>query len=383
MKQKRMSEKSRRLIFLRITAAMLLLTMALCACTKKPAAEPTEDTTEPETSQTEQDTSTEAEPVTLEQALLKERGKPYDQSDYKKFLGGEGIINEYSEFDMNIDHSYSTTINDIVVSGGKVYLANFNMPLSNGQNIMEVGALAESGEVQYWHYTYDGEMGQMYFKSGTGYKVSCVPLSAQSLDMSQDPLFAKVYRYGADGKTLEDCTDEFLHADKVYDTGIPKIVFSGDKVSLLFPGEYLDAGTTEWNWYRDMDRKNYIAFDLDLSAIGSETPVRLYNCNILMTNSAFYEIVYVSEPLDDSDEAAQLAPDGTVSPYYPAAQHLNCNLGLRKINLLTNYYSDVRNISTGYVITEDFTMLPVKEVVTEGYNNYFWYDCITFGKAYE
>ncbi len=385
MKQKRLSKKSEGRLFLRITAAVLLLTMALCACTKKPAAEPTEDTTEPETSQNAQDTdtSTQAEPVTLEQALLKERGKSYDQSDYKKFLGGEGIIDEYSEFDMNIDHSYSTTINDIVVSGGKVYFANFNMPLSNGQNIMEVGALAESGEVRYWHYTYDGEMGQMYFKSGTGYKVSCVPLSAQSLDMSHDPLFAKVYRYGADGKALEDCTDEFLHADKVYDTGRPKIVFLGDKVSLLFPGKYLDAGTTEWNWYCDMDRKNYIAFDLDLSAIGSETPVRLYNCNILMTNSAFYEIVYVSEPLDDGDEAAQLAPDGTASPYYPAAQHLNCDLGLRKINLLTNYYSDVRNISTGYVITEDFTMLPVKEVMAQGYTDYIQYDSIGFGRAYE
>ena len=132
-----------------------------------------------------------------------------------------------------------------------------------------------------------------------------------------------------------------------------------------------------------MDRKNYIAFDLDLSAIGSETPVRLYNCNILMTNSAFYEIVYVSEPLDDGDEAAQLAPDGTASPYYPAAQHLNCDLGLRKINLLTNYYSDVRNISTGYVITEDFTMLPVKEVMAQGYTDYIQYDSIGFGRAYE
>ena len=123
MKQKRLSKKSEGRLFLRITAAVLLLTMALCACTKKPAAEPTEDTTEPETSQNAQDTdtSTQAEPVTLEQALLKERGKSYDQSDYKKFLGGEGIIDEYSEFDMNIDHSYSTTINDIVVSGGKVY----------------------------------------------------------------------------------------------------------------------------------------------------------------------------------------------------------------------------------------------------------------------
>ena len=67
-----------------------------------------------------------SEPVTLEQALLKERSKPYDQSDYKTFVGGEGIINEYAEFDCNLDHGYSKTVNDLVVADGKLYQANFN-----------------------------------------------------------------------------------------------------------------------------------------------------------------------------------------------------------------------------------------------------------------
>ena len=88
-----------------------------------------------------QNTSTQAEPVTLEQALLKERSKPYDQSDYKTFVGGEGIINEYAEFDCNLDHGYSKTINDLVVADGKLYQANFNSVLANGKNIQEVGTL--------------------------------------------------------------------------------------------------------------------------------------------------------------------------------------------------------------------------------------------------
>ena len=88
-----------------------------------------------------QSTATQAEPVNLEQALLKERGKPYDQSDYTKFLGGEGIINEYAEFDCNLDHGYSKTVNDLVVAGGKLYQANFNSVLANGKNIQEVGTL--------------------------------------------------------------------------------------------------------------------------------------------------------------------------------------------------------------------------------------------------
>ena len=97
-----------------------------------------------------------------------------------------------------------------------------------------------------------------------------------------------------------------------------------------------------------------------------------------MTNCAFYEIVYASEPLDDKKEETQLASDGSVSPYYPAAQHLNCNLKLRKLELLTTYYANVRNISTSYVITEDYTLLPIAEVITEGYNKYQNYNCNRF-----
>lgn len=321
-------------------------------------------------------------PATLEQELLKRRGLAFDRSDYKKFAGGEGILDIHSEFDLNVDHSYSYTIDEIVVSGGKVYFANCHMAFADGRNIREVGALPESGAVQYWHYTYDGEMGSMYFAGGAGYKVSCAPLSASPLDPAQDPLFEKVYRYAADGKALEDHTEEFRTAAKLYDTGTRGIALIGGRVCLLSPAQYLDPGTTGWNWYYTMGRKTYIAFDLNLSAIGDEMPVRLFNRNILMTDRAFYEIVYLSEELDDNDERAQLAPDGSVSPYYPAAEHLNCNLGLRRIELLSRYYGDVRNISTGYVITGDYTLLPIQEVMTEGYDQYVRYDCLGFGKAY-
>ena len=338
--------------------------MVLSACAKKPS-ETNSSTSIPEPSQ---NTSTQSDPVNLEQFLLKERGIPYDQSDYKKFLGGEGIINEYAEFDCNLDHGYSKTINDLVVADGKLYQANFNSVLANGKNIQEVGALPGKN-IRYWRLTYDGEMGEIYLNDGSGYKVSSPPFSTTPLDNAQYPLFKKVYRYAADGKTLEDHTAEYLNADKVY-FGDPKITVVGGKVSLLFSGKYLDKDTTGWNWYRDMDRREYIAFDLKLSELVGETPIRLFNRNILMTNCAFYEIVYASEPLDDSDTKAQLAPDGSVSPYYPAAQHLNCNVKLRKLDLLTAFYSDVRNISTSHVITEDYTMLPIAEVLTDGYGAY-------------
>ena len=118
-----------------------------------------------------------------------------------------------------------------------------------------------------------------------------------------------------------------------------------------------------------MDRREYIAFDLDLSELVGEAPIRLFNRNILMTNCAFYEIVYASEPLDDGDTKAQFAP---------ATQHLNCDLKLRKIDLLTAFYGDVRNISTSHVITVDYTMLPIAEVLTDGYGAYQKYDPCRF-----
>ena len=367
--------KAKFLFVPRLFLCAALLAVALCGCSASPGEAKKPD---PDSGQS---TATQAEPVNLEQVLLKARGKPYDQSDYKKFLGGEGIINEYAEFDCNLDHGYSKTVNDLVVADGKLYQANFNSVLANGKNIQEVGTLPGKN-IRYWRLTHDGEMGEIYLNDGSGYKVSSPPFAASPMDKAQHPLFRSVYRYASDGKTLEDHTAEYLNADKVY-SGNPMIAVAGGKVSLLFSGKYLDKGTTGWNWYRDMDRREYIAFELELSELAGETPIRLFNRNILMTNCAFYEIVYASEPLDDSDTKAQLAPDGSVSPYYPAAQHLNCNVKLRKLELLTAFYGDVRNISTSHVITEDYTMLPIAEVLTDGYGAYQKYDPCRFYWNYD
>ena len=372
IKKMEKSGKIRLLSGARLLLCAALAAAALCGCSASPGGA---KGPEPSGGQT---ASTGAEPVKLEQYLLKNRGIAYDQSDYPKLVGGEGIIDLTSEFDCNVDHSYSTDINDIVVSGGKLYLANLNTPSFNGQSLWQAGVLPGS-DVVSWHMTYDGEMGSLYLKGGAGYKVSARPFSALPLDSAQSTLFAKVYRYAADGKTLEDHTAEFLNAHKVYTNGGPTIVFIGEQVYLLFPAQYLDPDTTGWNWYRDMGWREYIAFDLDLSAIGGETPIRLFNCNILTTDRAFYELYYASEPLDDSDAEAQLAPDGSVSPYFPSATHPNCPMALRRITLLTDFYTDIRCISAGSVITDDYTILPIKDIITEGYGDYDSYSPVSFG----
>ena len=365
----------------RIIAVCLLLVMFVLSatgCGKKSDDKNGGDKTKPSSDQTDH---TEAEPVTLEQYLLKERGIAYDKSDYKKFVGGEGIVTLETEFDCNIDHTYSQTIDEIVISDGKIYKANLNHLLSNGKNIQETGTLPESGEVAKWHLTYDAEMGLVYFKSGNCYEMA-IPTGGSSYiykkrDAVDGPMFNKVYCYASDGKTLEDHTAEFLKADHTYDYGTAIIVFLNEKIYLLFPAKYLDK-SYDWNWYRNMGLRQYIAVPLDTSEMGKESPIRLFNNNIIMTNCAFYEIVYATKPLEEKDEKSQLAPDGSVSPYYPASAHLNCNLKVRKIDLLTAYYSDIRNITTGYVITDDYTLLPISEIMTEGYSKYQNYDCDGF-----
>lgn len=220
--------KAKFLFVPRLFLCAALLAVALCGCSASPGEAKKPD---PDSGQS---TATQAEPVNLEQVLLKARGKPYDQSDYTKFLGGEGIINEYAEFDCNLDHGYSKTVNDLVVADGKLYQANFNSVLANGKNIQEVGTLPGKN-IRYWRLTHDGEMGEIYLNDGSSYKVSSPPFAASPMDKAQHPLFRSVYRYASDGKTLEDHTAEYLNADKVY-SGNPMIAVAGGKVSLLFSG---------------------------------------------------------------------------------------------------------------------------------------------------
>lgn len=122
-----------------------------------------------------------------------------------------------------------------------------------------------------------------------------------------------------------------------YDFNDFKYVLEDDKAYILI-AKQLEEGKDKG--------VDYEAFDLNVKGY----PISIYNTNILKTNCAFYEVVYAD---------FQGSP-----PYY-----------LRKIDILSNFYEDVRFITNDYVIAEDYTMLPIKELLGKDYDpNKFYYD---------
>ncbi len=108
--------------------------------------------------------------------------------------------------------------------------------------------------------------------------------------------------------------------------------------------------------------------------MGNETPIRLFNSNIVMTNCAFYEIIYARKPVLTPDKDTYKNQDGSYAQYLPCYGSMH-HMKLRKIELLSNYYEDVRNICSASVITKDYKILPIEEIMGDRYSyDAFFYD---------
>lgn len=274
---------------------------------------------------------TQADPVNLTQYLLKERGLAYDKSDYKKLEKGDVDISEYSEFDLN-NHMF----ND-----GIVYKVSLDNLFSNGYNIEFITDIGYKNPLS-WSIK-DSDI-DIYLKDDEGLKINFDTLEEKKIDES---LFNRVYRYKGD--TLKDDTDYFKGANKIYDFDDYMLALFEDKLSILYSFDYLNLDE-----YRDMGKREYLAFDLEIEGY----PIRIFNSNILMTNCAYYEILYADEPI---------FPD-------------TCNLVLKEIGILSTFYRDVRNIVGDYVICDDYTLLPLKKIIKGNDGEFYKYDPHSFYK---
>lgn len=106
-----------------------------------------------------------------------------------------------------------------------------------------------------------------------------------------------------------------------YDFGDFKYILEDDKVYIVINDE---------------------TFDLNVKGY----PISIYNTNILKTNCEYYEVICTDD-----------------------------GYSLRKIGILSSFYEDVRFIINDYVITEDYTMLPIKDLLGKDYDpNKIYYD---------
>lgn len=116
-----------------------------------------------------------------------------------------------------------------------------------------------------------------------------------------------------------------------------------------YDGDFIERDNYDFGDYKYIleDDKAYIVVNdetYDLNVKGY--PIGIYNTNILKTNCEYYEVICTDN-----------------------------GYSLRKIGILSCFYEDVRNIMDDYVITEDYTMLPIKELLGKDYDsNKFYYD---------
>lgn len=116
-----------------------------------------------------------------------------------------------------------------------------------------------------------------------------------------------------------------------------------------YDGNFEESISYDFNDFKYVleDDKAYIVINdetFDLNVKGY--PISIYNTNILKTNCEYYEVICTDN-----------------------------GYSLRKIGILSCFYEDVRFITNDYVVTEDYTMLPIKELLGKDYDpNKFYYD---------
>lgn len=351
------NEKHNKCTLFRAMTIFLIAGTALCGCAKKPAETGNPDPTP------SQSTSTQADPINLEQLLLKERGIPYDQSDYKTFVGGEGLLNFDTVFTDTDPAVAKGELSSVFLSGGKLYKFSTDSALPNGKNCMEIYSLPDAAKPIYLHSRdFNGADLDAIFSDGRRFSLEAPsnngPYAAKESQFGMI-YFEHTYQYSADGKTLSEIPDfrsritrfdsHTVIADGrlyIYDT-------KKDKSNM--------AGST---LYFDDKNRGVIIWEANCSAMSDgEKIITLFNGNILVTDKAFYKLVYDGIPDNSADYADKITNnDGTAAEHLPKFGGGN-RYRLKKIEKLTAYYAEIATITHSAAITYDNKILPLTEII--------------------
>ncbi|MDO4378668.1 MAG: hypothetical protein Q4C64_05905 [Erysipelotrichia bacterium] len=304
-------------------------------------------------------------PQNLEQEMLKQRNIAFDKSDYKKFVGGEDILNfdtVFTDLDPTITSGDNSTI---FVSGGDIYKFDCDQLLFNQQNCVKVGSLPSTGKVLYLHsLDVNGTEFDVVFADKSRYRVGA--------PSNNGPYIANKSQYGMIYFEHTYCWQSEKELKEI--SGFQdKITYFDGKRLVVADGKLYsaDAMQVEGSFpkvYSYDKNHGFIINETDCSKLVSEEKIiTIYNENILVTDKGFYQIVYADIPdmLLTQDEQC-INSDGTVSKYLPKYNGGN-KYRLEKLELLSKYYDDILTFTYRYVITKDYTMISLSEVIGNDY----------------
>lgn len=353
------NEKHNNHFLSRILAVFLLVSIVLCGCAKKPSGTENPD---PDNSM---NASTQADPINLEQLLLKERGIPYDRSDYKTFVGGEGLPNFDTIFTDTDPAVAKGELSSVFLSDGKLYKFGTDSALPNGKNCMEIYSLPDKAKPIYLHSgDFNGADLDVIFSDGKRFSLDAPsnngPYTAKESKFGM-VFFEHTYQYSDDGKTLSEIPD-FRSRITRFDLGSGTVIADGRLyIYAAKQDKDVTAGITS---YFDDKNRGVIIWEANCSAMSDgEKIITLFNGNILVTDKAFYKLVYDAVPDNSADYTDKTTnSDGTAADYLPKFGGGN-RYRLKKIEKLTAYYNEIATITHSAVITYDNKILPLTEII--------------------
>lgn len=351
--------KAKFLFVPRLFLCAALLAVALCGCSASPGEAKKPD---PGSGQS---TATQAEPVNLEQLLLKERGIPYDRSDYKTFVGGEGLLNFDTIFTDTDPAVAKGELSSVFLSDGKLYKFGTDSALPNGKNCMEIYSLPDKAKPIYLHSgDFNGADLDVIFSDGKRFSLDAPsnngPYTAKESKFGM-VFFEHTYQYSDDGKALSEIPD-FRSRITRFDLGSGTVIADGRLyIYAAKQDKDVTAGITS---YFDDKNRGVIIWEANCSAMSDgEKIITLFNGNILVTDKAFYKLVYDAVPDNSADYTDKTTnSDGTAADYLPKFGGGN-RYRLKKIEKLTAYYNEIATITHSAVITYDNKILPLTEII--------------------
>ena len=283
----------------------------------------------------------------------------------KTFVGGEGLLNLDTVFTDTDPAVAKGELSSVFLSGGKLYKFGTDSALPNGKNCMEIYSLPDKAKPIYLHSgDFNGADLDVIFSDGKRFSLDAPsnngPYTAKESKFGMI-FFEHTYQYSADGKTLSEIPD-FRSRITRFDLGSGTVIADGRLyIYAAKQDKDVTAGITS---YFDDKNRGVIIWEANCSAMSDgEKIITLFNGNILVTDKAFYKLVYDAVPDNSTDYTDKTTnSDGTAADYLPKFGGGN-RYRLKKIEKLTAYYNEIATITHSAVITYDNKILPLTEII--------------------